>query len=312
MTAAASQAVDHLVDVGIPTFGEPTFLAEAIESVLGQTLTEWRLTISENGPESPAVAAAVEPFLSDPRVRFVSTGSNLGAARNWSRLIQTGQAPYVAILNDDDMWGPGFLARRVAFLAEHPGCGFVFSPTDNIDETGAVIYRHDFDLREGVQPRGPFLRAIYLDQFASSQNTVVRRAAYEAVGAEFDPNILFFDYEMLFRLAVRFDVGLLSEADAQWRVYASQITQRERRNIGHHRLEFLDAVETYLPPDVPRLMRRRARYIAYIRSGLGAYASGERRRSAGAFLNALRVHPLGPLDPRVAQRMVRRIRAGSD
>ena len=268
MTTVASQAVDHLVDVGIPTFGEPTFLAEAIESVLGQTLTEWRLTISENGPGSPEVAAVVEPFLSDPRVRFVQTGSNLGAARNWSRLIQTGRAPYVAILNDDDVWGPGFLARRVAFLAEHPGCAFVFSAIDHIDETGAVIDRSVVDLREGVQPRGPFLRALYVYQIVSSQASVVRRAALEAVGAEFVPNILFFDIEMLFRLAVRFDVGFLGDPDAQWRIHASQITKRERTNMADHRLAFLDAVESYLPPDVPRLMRRRMRYIASVRSGL--------------------------------------------
>ena len=36
-------------DVGIPTFGEPTYLAEAIECVVAQTLPDWRLTISENG-----------------------------------------------------------------------------------------------------------------------------------------------------------------------------------------------------------------------------------------------------------------------
>src|SRR5215471_276994 len=98
----ASQAIDTLVDVGIPTFGEPRFLVETIESVLRQTFTGWKLTISENGPGSAAVAAAVEPFLSDPRVRYVTTGKNLGGARNSSSLVQGGSARYVALLHDDD------------------------------------------------------------------------------------------------------------------------------------------------------------------------------------------------------------------
>ena len=144
------------------------------------------------------------------------------------------------------------------------------------------------------------------------RTTVVRRAAYEAVGAEFEPNILFFDYEMLLspRRALRCRIPQRGRR-AVARTTPLRSRSAKGANMGDHRLVFLDAVESYLPPDVPRLMRRRARYIAYLRSGLDAYANGERRRSAGAFLNALRVHPLGPLDPRVAQRVLRRIRAGS-
>src|ERR1700752_1406565 len=102
--AVASQAIDTLVDIGIPTFGEPRFLAETIESVLRQTFTGWSLTISENGPGSPAVAAAIDPFLSDSRVRYVTTGQNLGGARNSTKLVQAGSSPYVALLHDDDRW----------------------------------------------------------------------------------------------------------------------------------------------------------------------------------------------------------------
>ena len=81
-----------LVDVGIPTYGEPKFLAKAIESVLDQTFPAWALTISENWPrERGRRWAAVEPYLADPRVRYVTTGTNLGGARNSTGLIQSGR-----------------------------------------------------------------------------------------------------------------------------------------------------------------------------------------------------------------------------
>ena len=70
---------EPLVDVGVPTYGEPAYLAETIASVVGQTFTAWQLTISENGPGSDHVRAIVEPFLTDPRVRLVATGHNIGA-----------------------------------------------------------------------------------------------------------------------------------------------------------------------------------------------------------------------------------------
>jgi glycosyltransferase involved in cell wall biosynthesis len=305
--AAVSPAIDTLVDVGIPTFGEPRFLVEAIESVLAQTLTAWQLTISENGPGSAAVAAAVEPFLSDPRVRYVTTGRNLGPAGNWTGLIRTGQGPYVALLNDDDRWEPGFLARRVSFLEEHPSCAFVFSPCDFIDEAGAVVHHFVVDLREGVQRRTTFLRSLYMGNLVSIPTILVRRATYEAVGSEFNASLLFFDYEMWLRLASRFDVGFLAGADARYRVHASQTTQHLRMQMAKQRSDLLDEAESFLPTDVPRLMRRRARYIAFVRMAVDAYVLGERRRSCGTFIRALHAYPLGPLDPKVAVRMIRRM-----
>ena len=83
------------VDVANPTCGRPEYLVEAIESVLAQTLPEWRLTVSEDGPGSDAVAAAMAPYLSDACVRYVVTGQRLGAARHMTRLIRAGTAPYV-------------------------------------------------------------------------------------------------------------------------------------------------------------------------------------------------------------------------
>ena len=47
-----------MVDIGIPTLGTSSFLPEAIESVLAQTFTAWRLTISENAPGVKAALPA--------------------------------------------------------------------------------------------------------------------------------------------------------------------------------------------------------------------------------------------------------------
>ena len=37
------------------------------------------------------------------------------------------------------MWDPGFLARRVAFLENHPSCGFVYSGDRQVDQHGRRI-----------------------------------------------------------------------------------------------------------------------------------------------------------------------------
>ena len=91
-------STEPVVDVGIPTRGRPQYLQETIESVLAQTFDRWRLTVSENGPGSDEIRAIVEPYLSDPRVQHVPTGSEISASENATRAIQAGTSPFVALL----------------------------------------------------------------------------------------------------------------------------------------------------------------------------------------------------------------------
>src|SRR5687768_8986516 len=147
MTGAAADS--HLVDIGIPTRGRPRYLVEALETVLAQTETRWRVTISENDVGDAAVAAALAPYLEDPRITHSPTGRDIGLAANHTRLLQQATAPYLAILHDDDRWEPHFLERRLAFLQDHPAAGFVFSPALSIDDEGRTIGRFKADFEEG-------------------------------------------------------------------------------------------------------------------------------------------------------------------
>jgi glycosyltransferase involved in cell wall biosynthesis len=308
---SASSGVDEgtLVDIGIPTYGRPAYLAEAIESVRRQSFTSWRLTISENGPPSDYVVGIVEPHLADPRIDYVATGHNLGGAGNSTRLVEAGSAPYVALLHDDDRWEPGFLARRVAFLEANPICGLVFSPCDFINGTGRVLYRYEIEIAAGVQDRSTFLRTLYSRCVICMPTVLVRRSAYTAVGPYFKDSVLFYDHEMWLRLAVRFPVGLLPVCDAQYRVHPAQTTQqRVRLHVGERKLEVLDEVDGILPADFPQRERRRARFIALTRAGLDAFGRGERRRGLSWLTRAIRVHPAAPLDPEIAARVFRRLR----
>ncbi len=301
MTPVHDQAsVAAVVDVGIPTYGQPRFLAEAIECVLAQTVSSWRLTISENGPGSEHIAGVVGLYLSDQRVRHVTTGTNLGGARNSTSLLQAGTSAYVALLHDDDRWERDFLARRLAFLEANPTCGLVFSSCDFIDEKGSVVYRFAPKLAKGVQPRQAFLRTLYRRNVICIPTVLVPRWCYEAVGPAFRDGLLFYDYEMWLRVAARFDVGFLDVCDAAYRIHRAQTTHDVGSNMGEHRIALLEAVQGILPPGFPSLERRRARSGALLRLALEAVERGDRRGSIAHLRKAIREYPVGLLDPKLA------------
>lgn len=293
-----------LVDIGIPTRGRPRFLVEAVESVLAQTFGSWRLTIGENGPGEPEVADALAPFLTDPRVHHAPSGDPIPRARNHTRLVAAGDAPYVALLHDDDRWGPDFLARRVAFLETHPQSQLVFSGVMNVDERGKELFGSELVLPEGHHPPQEVLRHLLrFNCIGVPSRVVVRRSAYEAVGPTFVEDFLWDDWEMWVRIVSRFGAGYLPLRDVEYRVHASQTTFVEPPDRGET-LRFWDHVESLVRAELPG-MRIEPGTIARNRSGvllsmaLDRVQAGARRQSVAPVRRALRAYPPSLVDPRL-------------
>lgn len=310
------------VDVGIPAYKRTTYLLQALESVLAQTFTDFRVTISDNGPGGGDVERAIQPYLEDRRVSYVSTGG-VPQHENLSRLIRTGEAPYVALLHDDDVWDPDYLERRVEFLDAHPECALVFSSNYQLDEEGRRSDNKKLALREGVLAPEEFLPVLYERNPVAPPTPVVRRSAYEAVGPAFTDELRrYFDYEMLFRLGARFPVGYLDVRDCGYRLHKGSVTSASR-HFGEEHLRSLDVAERIVAAERPGLrfdpdMRARVRSFYSLRASMDLLEQGNRRGALRHLVNAVRLRPrmlgdvrfaasagtllLGPAGPRLLQR----------
>jgi glycosyltransferase involved in cell wall biosynthesis len=299
--AASSGPPIPLVDVGIPTLGSPGSLPlviEAVESVFAQTLPDWRLVISENGEGSDEVSRALAPYVADPRVNHVVTGTRVGRGENWTNLIRSGSAPYVAVLHDDDRWEPGFLERRVAFLDANPECGFVFSDYVVIDGEGSRIARSRLSLYEGVQKSSVLFPALYERMVVAAPTVLVRRTAYEAVGSRYK-EIIFSDHEMWIRLSAFFDAGFLPVHDAEYRFHEEQ-TSSSRLGKAAESLAVLEAADD-LP--APPALRRRMLAEALTWTSLDAIEAGSRNEGYMYLKRAAETGGLSLARPGLAMRM---------
>ena len=296
---ARSTPVVPIVDVGIPTLGEsPSYLVEAVESVFAQTFSSWRLLISENGPGLDSVREALEPYVRDPRVEHVVSGTREGRGINWTRASQ-GSAPYIGLLHDDDSWAPEFLERRTEFLDKHPQVGLVYSGCVVIDEAGRPLGRSRVGLVPGIHRPESFLPFLYRKLFISVPTILIRRSAFNAVGAEYK-DIIHLDTEMWLRLAASFDVACLAVWDAQYRIHPAQ-TSASRSALATEQLVLLDAVSDL--PIRPSL-RRIVLAEAHVRCALAAAERGCRREAIEHLTSAVRAAPSSLVRPAVAGRML--------
>lgn len=100
------------VDVITPTLGRPS-LETAISSALAQPETA-RVILVDDSREGLSRSP------SDSRVCALRTGGRTGAANARNAGMAASSAPYVAFLDDDDVWLPGHLADAVSELRRRP------------------------------------------------------------------------------------------------------------------------------------------------------------------------------------------------
>ena len=103
----------------MPVYNGEKYVAEAIESILHQTLTDFEFLIVDDG-SSDGSAAIIQEFAErDPRVRFIQLSENNGeaAARNTGVARATGK--YITGMDSDDVSLPQRLERQAAYLDAH-------------------------------------------------------------------------------------------------------------------------------------------------------------------------------------------------
>ncbi len=109
--APAARAVTAV----IPTRNRPALLRQAIESVLAQEHVDVSVLVVIDGPPDAESEAVVREFAGE-RVEALPMPQNRGPAA--CRMVGAMHAvtPYVAFLDDDDLWLPGKLAAQLAAL----------------------------------------------------------------------------------------------------------------------------------------------------------------------------------------------------
>src|SRR4051794_21714875 len=93
------------VTVCIPTYQRTRWMAETIESALGQTFTDLVVEVHDDATPGDAVVNVVAGF-DDPRLTLIRHTENRGIIGNFTRSLLGAETEYVIQLGDDDVAMP--------------------------------------------------------------------------------------------------------------------------------------------------------------------------------------------------------------
>ena len=111
------------VSVFIPAYNVEKYIAEAIQSILDQTFTDFELIVINDG-STDKTSEIVKSF-NDPRIVFIENKENQKLVRVRNQGLEMARGEYLALMDADDISMPQRLAKQVAFLDANPEVGIL-------------------------------------------------------------------------------------------------------------------------------------------------------------------------------------------
>jgi glycosyltransferase involved in cell wall biosynthesis len=107
-------SISPRISILMPAFNAEKHIAQAIESILQQTFTDFELRILNDG-STDRTSECIRQF-QDPRITVVDAEQNQGLVLARNQLVAAARGHYIAFLDADDIAAPNRLEWQIAYL----------------------------------------------------------------------------------------------------------------------------------------------------------------------------------------------------
>jgi glycosyltransferase involved in cell wall biosynthesis len=276
------------VSVVIPTYNRRTYITQAVDSVLSQTLRDLQIIVIDDG-STDGTGELLDRVYGDRILHLGQRNAGASAARNAG--IQRARGDYLAFIDSDDLWLPHSLERRVELLEQHRELGGVSSQLWIVDEAGERLGRRPF---RHERPGGVMdFRTVLLEPCMDPTSSLYRRRWVEDAG-RFDPSIRHGeDWDLSLRIAAKHPLAFIAEPLACRRVAGGRVSQvgdapsADRRLADHVRV--VEKNSHLFPGDLLKRARLRGAALAkeYAEAGVLAAVRGDHALGNAHFVRAL-------------------------
>jgi glycosyltransferase involved in cell wall biosynthesis len=198
------------VSIAVPAYNCERYVAQSLESLLGQTFGDFELVISDNASTDGTEAICREYAARDARVRYVRRTENIGGPGNFRYVFSLCRGAYHKWSTADDFWAPEYLQKCVDVLDRRPDAVLCYSKTRLVDADSAPI--EDYEDNLDLQQESAYVRFRELYTRIGLCNAhlgLIRRSAMERTGLI--AGHLASDYDFLAELALYGKFILLDE-----------------------------------------------------------------------------------------------------
>lgn len=163
-----------MFSVIIPLFNKEITVADTLTSVLNQTFRDFEVIILNDGSTDSSLQIAAS--FKDKRIRIYSQ-QNLGVSAARNNAIKKANRSYLAFLDADDIWDPGYLKEMTKLIRKYKECAAFTCAYRTITQNRTSIKCDG--LPEGVI--GNFFEERTRNHIMRTSAVVVHRSVMEAL-----------------------------------------------------------------------------------------------------------------------------------
>jgi glycosyltransferase involved in cell wall biosynthesis len=220
------------VSTVIPCYNGAAFAAQAVESALAQNFKDMEIIVVDDGSTDDS-AKVLSPYVETNKINYIhQANAGLSAARNTG--IARARGEFIALLDADDLWRRDKIELQVQAMDARSDVppALVFTDYDTSDglkilDTGVNSAKFEDGAAVSFEKLFSGINFIY------PSTALIRKSAFDAVGA-FDASLCATeDYDMWLRIARRFPVTGINRPLAIIRLHAGNMSKDITRMVNN-------------------------------------------------------------------------------
>jgi glycosyltransferase involved in cell wall biosynthesis len=215
------------VTVLMAVYNGERYLREAIDSILGQTFTDFEFLIVNDGSTDSSRDIIIS--YRDSRIRLIDNPENMGLTKSLNRGLAQVRSEYVARQDADDISYDSRLEKQIEFMDLHPEVVLLGTQARLIDERGRcrkfpIFYSDKATSAEGIRWQ------LMFDAGFIHTSVIFRKSIVFDVLAGYDNKyITGQDAELWSRLAFNYEIRNLAERLVGYRPHSASVTSGKLR-----------------------------------------------------------------------------------
>lgn len=213
-----------VVSVVMPVFNGERFVAEALESLLGQTLRDIEIIAVDDGSTDATPAILAGYAAQDERLRVITNPTNLRQSYSRNAGVAEARSPLVAMMDADDLALPERLAAQKAFMDANPAVALSGCFSQRMEEDGSLSSKRD--IHHPTDPEEIRARLLFRSCI-SHRSVIARREVLERYPYSQDFPVSQ-DFDLFFRIAHEHPIANVPRVLMSARTHGDQISRSKR------------------------------------------------------------------------------------
>jgi len=299
-----------LISFIVPCYNYARFLPDCLNSILGQEGDfDFEIIVIDDA-STDNTAEVIREFAADPRVRVISHATNLGHVGTINEGLMTARGEYIARIDPDDRYRPGFLSHVMEKFQAFPEVGLVYGDVAIIDDGGQITVER-CDREHGERDfKGNELVRLLERNFICAPSVIARRAAW-LNALPVPDGLAFNDWYFTLMMARGHEFYYIDKVLADYRVHSSNHHSKIALNKTEEPSIFwlLDRIfnEEEATPELEKEKQRARRRIygaQYLNLADKYFGCGYDTDARRCYLMALRYQPTSRLDASSLRRLL--------